>query len=164
MMDALLVERLERIRNLLQEICHVAIATVNEDGSPHNTPVFGGIDNQLRIYWALHPNSMHSQNIARTGQAYIVLFDSIGPGGGLFINAKAKEVEQGEFDQALKMFNEARAKRGRDIVGADKFTDSVQRLYVAEPLETWVNLAERNEQGNVIRDYRHEISLNDLSL
>jgi len=64
--------RIEKVKSLLQEICHVAIATVNADGSPHNTPVFAGIDNNFRIFWASHPDATHSQNIERSGQAFIV--------------------------------------------------------------------------------------------
>jgi predicted pyridoxine 5'-phosphate oxidase superfamily flavin-nucleotide-binding protein len=35
-------QRIERARELLHTVRHVALATVNEDGSLHNAPVFAG--------------------------------------------------------------------------------------------------------------------------
>jgi len=154
--------RIENVKSLLQEICHVAIATVNEDGSPHNTPVFAGISNDLRIFWASHPDSVHSQNIDRSERAFIVLFDSINKGEGLYINAAARKVSTEMFDEGLKVLNDTRTRRGRNIVAKDKFSDTTQVLYYAEPIELWVNAVERDQLDNIIRDYRFEVSLKDL--
>lgn len=41
-------ERVKRAQELLVTAKHVAIATVNADGSPHNTPVFMAFDDGLR--------------------------------------------------------------------------------------------------------------------
>jgi hypothetical protein len=154
--------RIKDVTRLLEDICHVAIATVNKDGSPHNTPVFAGIDDTLRIFWASHPASIHSQNIDRRKRAYIVLFDSFNKGAGLYIDATTQKVPPEMFDEGLKIFNDMRAKRGRDIVAKDKFSDAIQALYYAEPIKLWVNAVERNQEGNVIRDYRFEVSPKDL--
>lgn len=157
-------ERLARVKEILKAVKHPAIATVNEGGSPHNTPVFGVLDDDLHLYWASHPASVHSQNITRTGQAFIVLFDSMGAlGGGLFMQCSARQLEQSELPAGLAIFNAARQQLGREPISiAEVSGDSPQRLYSAIPEKLWVNMAERNEQGHVVRDRRHEITLEDL--
>lgn len=85
-------ERIERARELLMTIHHVPIATVNEDGTPHNSPVFMAFDEELRGYWSSHSLSVHSQNIARDGNAFIVVFDSREGHGGLFMEGTASMI------------------------------------------------------------------------
>lgn len=154
--------RLERVRELLKIVRHVAIATVNEDGSPHNSPVFAAVDDHLRVYWASCTDTQHSQNIARTGQAFIVLFDSIGEGGGLYIDAKVRALEPDEIDDGLRVYNSARTRCEKAELSAGMLDATSQQLFCAEPQQMWVNLSEHDELGCVIRDYRHEISAEDL--
>ena len=79
-----LTARIARAKELLATVRHGVIATVNQDGSPHNSPVFMAFDADHNAYWASNPDAVHSQNIARTGQVFIVIFDSVGAGGGLY--------------------------------------------------------------------------------
>lgn len=82
-----LPEAKKRITELLINNRHACMATVNEDGSPHNTPFFFVYRQDLRrIYWGSHPTAQHSQNLLRTGKAFIVLYDSDRPKqGGLYL-------------------------------------------------------------------------------
>jgi len=67
------------------------------------------------------------------------------------------------FDEGLKIFNDIRVQRGRNIVAKDEFLgDAPQVLYYAEPLELWVNAVERDQSDNILRDYRFNVSLADL--
>lgn len=163
-MNDLLSARLTRVEELLDTVRHVAIATVNADGSPHNSPVFAGTDDQLKVYWLSCHDNQHSQNIDRDGRAFIVFFDSTGEGGGLYVQANARKLEGDELADGLQILNSARERHDRyqpDVVFID---NSDQCLYRAIPEKMWVNLAERDEHGRIIRDYRHEISLSDLKL
>jgi len=162
-MNSLLMARIDRVKELLSMVRHVAIATVNEDGSPHNSPVFAAVDDQLRVYWASRTDPQHSRNIARTGQAFIVLFDSIGEGGGLYIKAAVRALEPSELSEGLITFNATRKRCEKAEVSAEMLNSTSQRLYCAEPEQIWVNLSEHDESGCVIRDYRHEISSADLA-
>jgi general stress protein 26 len=55
-----------RAKALLGTVWFATMATVNEDGSPHNTPfLFLRAKDLSRIYWGSHPNSLHSKNIVR---------------------------------------------------------------------------------------------------
>lgn len=158
-----LTERIERAKELVQTVRHVPLATVNEDGSPHNTPVFAAFDDEVTMYWASSPQAQHSQNIAQTGQVFLVLFDSMEQGGGLFIQATARQLHDNELEPALKIFNSKRQALLRETVPREYFVDDApQRLYRAEPIKLWVNLATSDEAGHIIEDTRHEIKLTDL--
>jgi hypothetical protein len=154
--------RIARVKELLQTVRHVAIATVNEDGSPHNSPVFAGTDDQLNIYWLSCHDNQHSQNIDRDGRVFIVFFDSVGDGGGLYIQAKARKLQGDELSTGLRVLNDARQRHDRYQPDVSFIDGSDQCLYRATPEKMWVNLAERDEQDRIVRDYRHQISLKDL--
>lgn len=157
-----LTPRIRRAKELLQTVRHAALATVNVDGSPHNSPVFAGFDDAICMYWSSHPEAQHSQNIARTGQVFIVLFDSLEKGGGLYVQATATSVPEAEMIEKLASYNAARRRLLKEEVPLAAFADGEQLLYCAVPQKMWVNMAERNEQGVIIRDHRYQISLQDL--
>jgi len=158
-----LSERLERARELIKTVRHAALATVNEDGSPHNSPVFAGLDDGLHLYWSSHPEAMHSKNIARTGQVFIALFNSMDKGGGVYIQAQATPLEGEDLIEGLAIFNKARERHLREEVPLKVFQDeAMQRLYCAKPEKIWVNMAARNAEGYVIRDNRYQVSIEDL--
>jgi hypothetical protein len=147
----------ERVKELINSVKHIAIATVNQDGSPHNTPVFAAFDNELSVYWSSDPESLHSKNIERTGQVFIAVFDSVGKGGGLYIQAKARQLGQDELEKDLLVFNKRRKELLREEIPKEYFIDgSPKRLYRAEPEKIWTNQSERDAQGRVIRDRRVE--------
>lgn len=106
-----IAERLVRARQLLAEIHHVAIATVNEDGSPHDSPVFMAFDDELRAFWASNQDSQHSRNIARDGRVFLVIFDSRQGHGGLYISAHAKPLEGGDIQHGYDCLKKLKASR-----------------------------------------------------
>src|SRR5882757_1777190 len=108
-MDTILQEKIERAKELLSTVRHAAMATVNEDGSPHSTPYFFMRSEDLtHLYWGSHPDSQHSQNVARDGQIFMVLYDAI-ERGGLFIQANEAHATEGEeLVEALKVHNARR--------------------------------------------------------
>ena len=160
----MLLERIERAKELLKIVHHAAMATVNEDGSPHNTPYFLMHNDELtRFYWSSHPDSQHSKNVARTGQAFVVIFDSTGAGGGLYVrlqNAHATEGE--ELVAALAVHNQMRARGGKDPLDISYYKTSPQKMYMADVIKLWVNVSERDAHGQIIQERRHEISQADL--
>lgn len=162
--DTALHDKIARARQLLAEIHHVSISTVNEDGSPHQSPVFMAFDDELNGYWSSHPDSLHSRNITRGGRVFFVVFDSKEGHGGLFVEASARQLkgrEQAELGyQALKRLKEQFYGTMGNI---DMYLDGgPQRIYVAEPIRFWVNKSDRNAEGAIIRDRRYEVALADL--
>jgi hypothetical protein len=155
-------ERLQRIREVLESVRHIALATVNIDGSPHNSPVFSAYDDTLQFVWSSHPESLHSQNVVRTGRAFIAVFDSVDKGGGLYIDADVQEVMSPQRAVALATFNARRKTLGKEVINANVFAASTQCLYQATPRKLWINIAERDQQGHVIQDHRYEIFAADI--
>lgn len=152
--------RIERARELLREIHTVAVSTVNANGSPHCSPVFMAFDQRLHGYWSSYPGSIHSQNIERTGQAFLVVFDSRNGHGGLYIQTRAGRAEETELKHAHAIY---KATANHPIGDLSAYTGaSPQRLYQAIPERLWVNQSERNANGVIIRDRRFEISLEQL--
>ena len=156
-------QRVARARQLLGTVRHAAIATVNANGSPHNSPVFSTWDADLNFYWASGPATQHSQNIARDPRMFVVLFDSMQQGGGLYMQGRAAELGGTGLEGALKIINANRQKWGRQpVTPSDYSGDSPQRLYKATRQATWVNVTERSASGGIVREHRREVAPHDL--
>jgi general stress protein 26 len=156
-------QKIDRARELLATINHAAMATVNTDGSPHNTPYFFMRSPDLtKLYWGSHPGSQHSQNVLRTGQIFVVLYDAM-ERGGLFIRADQAHIAEGkELLEALHIHNERRVQNGKNPLLLDYYETGEQRMWVATVREFWVNMVERDPGGNVIRDIRVGVSREEL--
>lgn len=154
---------IDRAKELLRTVRHATMATVNEDGSPHNTPYRFMIDDSLEnVYWSSHPESQHSKNIAQTGQVFIVLFEA-NKGGGLYIDSNdAHELSGNELNIALQVHNNYRVTEGKTLLGIDYYTSGPQRMYGASVNQLWVNYSEKNDQGLVERDCRKPITREEL--
>jgi hypothetical protein len=156
--------RIERAKELLATVRNASMATVNVDGTPHNTPFFFIRDNTLRhIYWSSHPESLHSQNAERTGNVFIVLYEG-SAGGGLYIKAtQAKQLVGSELEEAISVHNSMRKREGKKLIPPSYYSGkSPQRMYGAQPVSFFVNVSERDADGLIIKEYRHEVSPADL--
>jgi len=159
-----LEKHIARAKELLQTVRHATMATVNDDGSPHNTPFYFLHDDKLKyIYWGSHPDSQHSKNVLRTGQIFVVLYDAI-KRGGLYIRAEQGQSLQGTaLDEALRVHNQFRAKEHQMPLERNYYSGvSPQRMWSAQTVSFWVNGVERDEKGLVIKDIREEISAEDV--
>lgn len=164
-MEEQVQQRIGRARELLKTVRHAAMATVNEDGSPHNTPYHFMCSPDLQyLYWVSSPESVHSQNVARSGQIFVVLFDSMNQGGGLYIRADNAHIAQDEeLETVLEMYNAKRLAAGKEPLQVSDYSgDSPQRMYAATTQQFWVNGSVHKSNGQVLRDSRHEISREDL--
>lgn len=155
--------QIDRARTLIKTVRHAAMATVNEDSSPHNTPYFFICDETLEhLYWGSHPDSLHSKNALRTGQIFVVLYDAM-ERGGLFIRADEAHITEGaELEVALSAHNARRVKDGKEPLPLSYYQEGPQRMWVATTRHFWVNSAERNNEGQIIRDIRIEVTREGL--
>jgi putative heme iron utilization protein len=156
-------QRIKRAKELLKTMRHAALATVSPDGSPHNSPVFSTWDSDLNFYWASGPQTQHSRNIAKDPRVFVVVFDSIGKGGGLYMKGEAVELTAAALPAALAVVNANRVRWGRDPASADYYQgDSPQRLYKATRHTAWVNVTEYDKRGLIWRERRREVTPHDL--
>lgn len=157
-------ERIERAKWLLDNIKHAAMATVSSDGTPHNTPyLFMRSGDLSELYWSSNPKSLHSQNIARTGNIFVVLYEA-DAGGGLYIKCENGRVAKNmELERALKVHNTIRAKHNLGPLRPEYYLEpSGQRMYVADTVSFWVNYAEKYDSGDIREDKRMPINRKDL--
>ena len=157
-------QRLARAKEVLRDIHHIPVATVNKDGSPHASPVLFVFDSLLHGFWASNPESMHSQNILRDPRVFLAIFDSREGHSGLFLSGSATEL----IDPQAVQHGLALLGRLKKILYGDGMADAAeymptgrQRIYEFIPQHAWVNHSERQD-GAIIRDSRYEIPLQQL--
>ncbi|MDO8452041.1 MAG: pyridoxamine 5'-phosphate oxidase family protein, partial [bacterium] len=90
------MEHIKQAKEILKKIKYACMATVNKDGTPHNSPLVFLYENNLEyIFWGSHPESQHSQNVLRTGQVFFVAFDSVNGSAGVYIQAIEGQIVEG---------------------------------------------------------------------
>jgi hypothetical protein len=158
-------ERIDRARQLLAEIHHIAISTVNADGSPHSSPLFMAFDDKLCAYWASRTGTQHSINIGRDPRIFMVVFDSRAGKGGLYIRARAEAIEgASDAADALRLLSSLKQRLGGTMGDLAMYTaNSGQRLYKAVPETLWINSSEKDANGAIVRDSRCEISVDAVA-
>jgi hypothetical protein len=156
--------KMNRVKELIYTSKHISFATTNTDGSPHNSPMRFLYDDKLEnIYWSSNIEALHSQNIARTGQIFGVLFDRIEV-GGVFIKCEGGHILEGkELEVGLEITNSARIKEGQEKISLDYYsTDSPQKMWSAKITNLWINMPVRDGNGFILRDERVELERNTL--
>jgi hypothetical protein len=156
--------KLNRAKELIYTSNHIALATTNADGSPHNSPVKFFYDEKLEnIYWGSNTVALHSQNILRTGQIFAVLFDRM-ENGGVYMKCEGGHILEGkELEVGLELTNSSRVKEGKEKVALDYYSaGSIQKMWSAKISNLWINIPVRDENGFILRDERVELERNIL--
>lgn len=156
--------RVARAQELLRDIRHIPLATVNPDGSPHLSPVFLAFDIELVGYWSSNTDAQHSVNIDLTGQVYLTIYDSREGHGGLFMQATAEALtEEEDIQTALTVLRKAKKDRHGDYGDAEEYAPGKPlALYGLRPERLWVNVSERDEQGRFVRDARTPVTVQEV--
>jgi general stress protein 26 len=149
----------QKAKQILEKIPYITIASVTPGGLPWNSPVYAVHDNAYRFFWNSSTFSQHSKNIAANKNIFIVVYDSTvseGEGVGVYIEAEAKELTEGEeLEHAIETFYKAKNKEPRDQ--KDFLGDStLRRFYQAVPVRISINGFDKNR---VPPDYKVEITL-----
>lgn len=155
------------LTDLLYNCRYATYATVNEDGSPHNSPMFYIPDSNLdKIYLGTHPDSLHAKNMARTGQAFAVIFGRLPEGGtGLYFKIEGihEAADNTELQDALNAHNVARNKIGKKALPIEYYeAPNPQRMYVGNIVEISTNGAKRGDDGRLTKDTRFTIEPSEL--
>ena len=159
MMHKNLELKINRAKELVKTTKHIALATVNIDGTPHNSPVRFLYDEAFEnIYWGSNTEALHSQNVLRTGQLFGVLFDRI-ENGGLYIKFEGGHILEGkELEIGLNIHNSFRASEGNQPIELSYYTGgSGQKMWSAKITNLWINMPVRDENGFILRDERVEV-------
>lgn len=155
-------EQIGLAKKLLKTVRHAAYSTVNEDGTPHNSPLMLIYNENLsKLYIGSYSESLHSKNLVRTGKAFAVLFDSFTKGqGGVYITGvNAHECEGDELVEALRVHNSVRAKQGNSPIDISYYRAAKpsQRMYGIDIAKIEVYSALLREDGLLVGEARREV-------
>ena len=129
-------------RRIIDDASYMTLATADADGRPWATPVWFAERDLREFIWVSRPGTQHSRNIAERRDIALVVFDSSVPPGegvGVYVEAVASEVDDGERADALAVYTARSVARGirpwdeSDVTGASQF-----RLYRAVASRMWV--------------------------
>lgn len=160
-------QQLQHISVLLKKARHAAFATVNEDGSPHNSPLMLIYNDDLsKLYIGSRSDSLHVQNMLRTGMTYVTVFDSFVKGqGGIYITGRGvRECNDDELIEALKWHNKTRKKHGSEPIEIDFYSNPLpaQRMYAIDVTLVEYYSLERDKSGRIVFEARVPISARAL--
>lgn len=119
-----------------------------------------------KLYIGTYSESLHTKNLLRTGNAFVVLYDSFTKGqGGVYITAiNAHECEGDELAEALRVHNTFRAKYGSQPLDISYYQAEkpAQRMYSIEIAKIEIYSFIRGDDGLVVSEARVEVDLKDL--
>lgn len=160
-------EQIELAKKLLKTVRHAAYATINEDGTPHNSPLMLIYNQDLtKLYIGSYSDSLHTKNLIRTGKIFAVIFDSFTKNqGGLYITGtNAQECEGDDLVKALYIHNLVRDRYGSKPIeiGSYQKTKPAQRMYSVDIEKIEHYSVVRSEDGLIVKEARIEVSAKDL--
>lgn len=151
------------IKTLYEQCKYVTFSTVNEDGSPHGSPMFFiPSADAKKLYMGTHPQSLHAQNMLRTGQAFATIYGRLPDGmrGLYFRLINCREAVGAELDEALKCHNIARAKISKPPLEKQFYeTPNSQRMIICDVAEITTNDVTLRQDGRIDIDFRTEITM-----
>jgi hypothetical protein len=160
--------QIELAKKLLKTVRHAVYATINEDGTPHNSPLMLIYNEDLsKLYIGSYSESLHIKNLLRTGKAFAILFDSFTKGqGGVYITGvNAHECVDDELVEALRVHNTFRAKHGSQAIDINYYQTPKpsQRMYSIDIAKVEIYSVVRGEDGLIAREARVEVNPKVLS-
>lgn len=160
-------DQIQLAKNLIHDVRHLALATANADGTPHNSPLMRILSDDLKtLYIGSHKDSLHVKNLLRTGKGYAVLYDSNRPGmGGVYLTcANARLCVDDELRIALSVHNKVRAHQDKMPIDLAYYAgdESGQGMYALDITLIEIYAVERLESGLISHEVRRPISSEDL--
>ncbi len=153
-------------KELLTKVRHVALATVNEDGTPHNTPLFFIYSPDFKkFYMSTHPQSLHARNVERIGKGFAILYDSSAFLGGLYLTLENFKVlnELNELAEGMMVYNATRMRWGMNESSITDYQDpNERRLYSADIIKIEIYGSKETKDGKILNEQRVEVSVEDL--
>lgn len=143
---------------ILEQVRYATVSTVDAAGKPWAAPVWYVFDGERSPYWWSPTQSKHSENISRSREAYITIFDTgqpEGEGDGLYLHAHVEEVHQGALRAALDRYNESF--QSFHVSYEACIDPAPTRLYKATVHESWRNKGV-TEDGHYV-DVRIKVEL-----
>ena len=152
-------------KELLAKVRHVALATVNEDGTPHNSPLFFAFDKEMsQLYFVSRAESLHTKNFVRTGKAFAVIYDSNEFHGGIYLTIEnGRRLLGEELHKAHKIYSARCNEFGIDVLPDDfHLQEGGYNLYVGDIVKIEVYGAVEDAEGKLVKETRRQVSAKEL--
>lgn len=102
---------------------------------PWNTPVYCAFDKNYNFFWNSYPGSQHSRNIMENGKAFVVIYNRLEVGFGVYMQGTAERlIYEKDIKNALELLWK---RKGENYTDVKAFTGSVPYRFV--PKRFWVN-------------------------
>lgn len=131
----------EVAREIIDANRYLTLATADESGLPWASPVWYAHAGYREFFWVSKPGARHSQNLAARPEVGVVIFDSHVPGTGrsVYMEATAEQVEDGELERGMEIFNARSAAQGLPAWAPDDVRPPARhRLYHASAAAQFV--------------------------
>jgi nitroimidazol reductase NimA-like FMN-containing flavoprotein (pyridoxamine 5'-phosphate oxidase superfamily) len=129
-------------REIIDGSLYMVLGTADESGSPWVSPVYFAVSDYTDFYWVSLPDAQHSRNLAARSEVSIVVFDSsvpIGTGQGVYMSARAEELEGEELERGIEVFaHRSEEHGGRSWSADDVRPPAPHRLYRASVDRHWM--------------------------
>jgi uncharacterized protein YhbP (UPF0306 family) len=134
---------MERIRELLERVAIMTLATIDPDGNPHAAPVYFVADEETRLYFFSEVKNQHSLDVVKNPKVAAAIYPECEGWRdikGLQLRGEVRLVEStAEWDSAW-----VRYQAKFPFVRALKAVVVKNQLYVFSP--SWIRLVD-NSQG-----------------
>src|SRR5688572_29561900 len=74
--DPQMIQIISKAKEEINNRLYITLATVDNNYSPWNAPVYSAFDQKYSFYWMSSLTSQHSENIRLNGKAFAVIYDS----------------------------------------------------------------------------------------
>jgi hypothetical protein len=130
------------VRDLLAETNALTLATLEEDGRPHATPLFFVADDRLNLYFLSEASSRHARNLTREAVAAAGLYPEVHDWReirGLQVRGRVRLLRGAERERAMQLY------AGRFPFVAE-LGDAVQLSEMLRLEPSWIRLID-NRRG-----------------
>jgi hypothetical protein len=159
--DPQIIQLVDKARKEINDRMYLTLATVDENSSPWNAPVYSAFDENYNFYWMSAVTSQHSKNIRFNNKTFSVIYDSTVPEGtgfGVYLRGDSYELNSNDVDEI---------KHGIAVMGtrihrsdlpppSDYLAPFPRRVYKFIPHQVWVNTIATIQEKKV--DQRLEIT------
>ena len=154
--------QIKKLREIIEKIEYLNIASITPEGMPWNSPVYCAYDRELNFYWLSWKENQHSRNIRNNSDVFITIYDSTVPastGVGVYFQGKAHELSNPiDIVIGLKCVYSRSKHKMKDAIMF--LTSYPRRVYKFIPQKAWIN-GEGDIEGNYI-DIKTELNLIEL--
>ncbi len=100
--DPNIIQVVAKAKEEIKSRLYLTLATVDNNSSPWNAPVYSAFDKEYNFYWMSSLKSQHSKNIRYNSKTFAVIYDSTVPEGmgfGVYLRGNSYELNSIDIDE-----------------------------------------------------------------